>query len=130
VAPTLTESEIKTKELDLQRQELDFQRTKLFIEFAKFGFAGTLTAAIVGMSLIFGLAVLNALTSYKIDAWVLIVMAVCILVGAVAFGYLSLWELPRIAARIQKMNLTVGGEKTDERGFNNSAHKARNAKLE
>jgi hypothetical protein len=115
VATTLTELEIRTKELDLQQQDLDFQRAKLFIDFAKFGFAGTLTAAVVGMLLFFGLAILGALTSFPIDGWALVAMAFCILVGSIAFGYLSLWELPRIAARIQKMHLTVGSEKPEAR---------------
>jgi hypothetical protein len=118
--PSVPESGVKTREeLELRRQELDIQRAKLFIDFAKFGFAGTLTAAIVGMSLIFGLAVLSGLTSFKLDPWVLIVMVASIVVAAVAFGYLSLWELPKIAARIQKIDLSVGGEKTAGR---RSAH--------
>jgi hypothetical protein len=111
MATTLTESELKAKQIELQHHDLDFQRTKLFIDFAKFGFAGTLTAAVVGMLLVLSLAILSAFTTFKIDAWALVVMTSSILVGCIAFGYLSLWEIPRIAARIQKMQLTVSGGK-------------------
>jgi hypothetical protein len=39
------------------------------VEFAKFGFAGTLTAAIAGLITILGLAVLNTFTQAKIETW-------------------------------------------------------------
>ena len=85
----------------------------MFIEFAKFGFGGTLTAAVVAMGLLFALAGLSAFTAFKIENWALVGMTLVILVGAVAFGYLSLWELPKIATRIQKeqMEISVGAEK-------------------
>jgi hypothetical protein len=79
-------------------QDSEFERTKLFVEFAKFGFYGTLSFAIVGAVLIFGLACLSAWTSFKMDAS-LVVMAAIIAVGSVAFGFLSLWQAPSIAAK-------------------------------
>jgi len=105
--------ELQKAELELRREELTFQKTKLSIEFARFGFAGTLTAAIVGMVLIFGLAVLSGVTTFKIDTWAIVVMALVILVGSVAFGYLSLWELPKIVMRIenQQMRAEIGSQK-------------------
>ena len=107
----LTELEIRARELELKQQDLDLQRAKLFIEFAKFGFSGTLTAAIVGMVLIFALASLSAFTTFKIDTWGLVVMSFSILVGSTAFGYLSLWEVPRIAARLHKMQMSFSAER-------------------
>ena len=105
----LTEAELKKAELDLEREKLNFERTKAFIEFAKFGFAGTLTAAIAGIFLIFGLATLTAFSkTFNVSETVLIVMSVVILIGAVAFGYLSLWQLPKIAIHIQKISASVG----------------------
>jgi hypothetical protein len=110
----LTELELKTRELELRRQELDFQRAKLFIEFAKFGFAGTLTGALVGMTLVLALASLSAFTKFKIDTWELLGIMFIILLGVIAFGFLSLWELPRIVARFQKMQLSVNPERNDK----------------
>ena len=112
---TPQELELKATELELRREELSFQRTKLFIEFAKFGFGGTLMAAIIAMGLVFALAGLSAFTAFKIGDLALVGMTLVILVGAVAFGYLSLWELPKIATRIQKeqMEISVGAEKKD-----------------
>jgi hypothetical protein len=40
--------ESKNDQQELRRQELELERTKLFIDFAKFGFGGTLTAAMGG----------------------------------------------------------------------------------
>lgn len=95
-------------ELEIRVKELEFQRAKLFIEFAKFGFSGTLTAAIAGMLLVLALAVLSAFTKFTIDTRVLLVMVFGIVVGCIAFGYFSLWVVPRIAARIAGMDLTFG----------------------
>jgi hypothetical protein len=103
----ITELELKARELELRRQDLELHRAKLFIDFAKFGFAGTLTAAIAGMALLMVLAVLAAFTAFRIDTSALIAIAFTILVGCTAFGFLSLWELPRIVARFQKMQFSV-----------------------
>jgi predicted lysophospholipase L1 biosynthesis ABC-type transport system permease subunit len=110
MATDLTELELKARELEIKREQLAFERTKLFVEFAKFGFGGTLTAAVGGIILLFCLAALSAFSTYKIDSWVLVVFALVIMVGSVAFGYLSLWELPKVGARIQKeqMEFSVG----------------------
>jgi len=106
----LSASELKDKELELRRQELDLQRAKLFIEFAKYGFAGTLTAGLVGMGVLVGLAILNAFTTFKIETWGLVSIALIVLIGAIAFGFLSLWELPRIMARFQKMEMSFNSD--------------------
>ena len=109
MADNLTDPELKKYQLDLEREKLNFERTKSFIEFAKFGFTGTLTAAVAGIVLIFGLAALSAFsTTFKVSETVLIVMTLVILIGAVAFGYLSLWQLPKIAIHIQKISASVG----------------------
>ena len=110
----LTELELKTMELELRRQELDLQRTKLFIEFARFGFVGTLTGGLVGMALVLALASLNAFTTFKIETWALVGIMFIVLLAVISFGFLSLWELPRIVARFQKMQLSVNAERNDK----------------
>jgi hypothetical protein len=54
---------------------------------------------------ILGLAALNAFTNFKIETWGLVAIAGIVLIGTVAFGFFSLWELPRIVARFQKHSL-------------------------
>ena len=106
--PNLDELELKRNELDVRRQELDLQRIKLFVEFAKYGFAGTLGAAIAGMVLVLALAVLSAFKgNFAMDPWVLLGILFIVLLGTIAFGFLSLWELPRIVARFQKLQFSV-----------------------
>jgi hypothetical protein len=84
------------------------------VEFARFGFAGTLAAGIAGLALIFGLAALSASTSFKIDGWALVAMAFAILVGVTTFGYLSLWQAPNLAAKFgREMQIGLSPAKHD-----------------
>jgi lysylphosphatidylglycerol synthetase-like protein (DUF2156 family) len=94
-------------ELSIRQQELELERARLAIEFAKYGFAGTLTAALIGAAVILGLALLSAFTTFKIDTWGLVAIAVIILIGTVAFGFLSLWELPRIVAKFRGTQFSI-----------------------
>jgi hypothetical protein len=49
--PEVNELELKATELELKRQELEIRRAQLAVEFAKYGFSGTLAAALLGMAL-------------------------------------------------------------------------------
>jgi predicted phage tail protein len=112
----MTQEQLRERELQQRREELEFQRVRLFVEFARFGFTGTLTAAIVGAALIFALAILSALTTFKIDGWALVAMGVIVLVGAATFVYLSLWHAPNIAAKFGKqfgVGFGPSGQKVD-----------------
>lgn len=95
------------------RRDLELERIRLFIDFAKFGFSGTLSGGIVGMVLVFGLACLSAFTKFDITGWALVALSIIILIGVVAFGYFSLWEFPRIAARILEMQVSFDAAKKD-----------------
>jgi hypothetical protein len=109
----MTEQELREQELELRRQDLELQRVRLFVEFARFGFTGTLAAGILGLALIFGLAALSAATSFKIDGWALVAIAFIILLGVTTFGYLSLWQAPSIAAKVgREMQLRLSPTKT------------------
>ena len=44
----------KFDELSIRQQELELERARLAVDFAKYGFAGTLTAALVGAGVILG----------------------------------------------------------------------------
>lgn len=86
----------------------DPELAKLFVEFAKFGFYGTLVAALVGAGLILALACLSAWTPFKIDGWALVVIAAIVFLGTTAFGYLSLWQAPSIMAELGKQQMKLG----------------------
>lgn len=105
--PELTEIQIRARELEVRKQELELQRAKLLVEFARFGFAGTLTGAIVGLVFVLTLAAISAFTAYKIDSWVLLGFTFLLLIAVVAFGFLSLWQLPRIVARFSNLEFSV-----------------------
>jgi hypothetical protein len=93
--------------LSVRQQELEIEHARLAVEFAKYGFAGTLTAALVGAGVILGLAIISAFTPFRIT-WELVAIAVIVMIGAVAFGFLSLWELPRIVAKFRDMQVSLG----------------------
>jgi hypothetical protein len=88
-------------------QELEIERMRIAVEFAKDGFAGTLTAAIVGAGLVLGLAILSAFTPFKIETGGLVLIVLIVTAGSIAFGYLSLWELPRFVAKFRDMTVSV-----------------------
>jgi hypothetical protein len=95
------------EQMSIRQQELEIERARIAVEFAKYGFAGTLTAALVGSAVIMGLAILNAFTTFKIETWGLVAIAAIIMIGAVAFGFLSLWELPRIVAKFRNTQFSI-----------------------
>jgi hypothetical protein len=117
----ITDHQLKRRDLELRRQQLELERAKLFIEFAKFGFSGTLTAAVGGMVFVLALAILSALSSFKIDSWALVAMAVIIVLGSIAFGFLSLWQAPNIAARFRNMQIAITGGASDRSDANRTA---------
>lgn len=100
----------------MQEQQLLLEHKRLYVEFAKYGFAGTLAAAIIGLLVVVGLAVLNAFTQAKFETWGIVAIAVVVLIGSVAFGYFSLWELPKIAGKLSQKgtDFTVGSAKKPE----------------
>jgi hypothetical protein len=99
--------QVTPDDLSISQQQLELQEAQLFVEFAKYGFAGTLTAAILGLVLILGLATLSAFTNFKIETWGLVSIAGMILIGTVAFGFLSLWQLPQIVAEFGRTRLRI-----------------------
>jgi len=105
---------LRERELKLEEQKLLLEHKRLYVEFAKYGFAGTLTGAIIGLVVVIGLASLNAFAQAKIETWAIVAIAAIVLLGSVAFGYFSLWELPRIAGKIDSTGggFNVGSAKT------------------
>jgi hypothetical protein len=97
-----SEITLRERELRLREQQLLLEHKRLYIEFAKYGFAGTLTGAIIGLLVVVGLAVLNAFTQAKIETWGIVAVAIIVLLGTVAFGYFSLWELPKIVGKLSQ----------------------------
>lgn len=114
--PESTDFDLRKEELQLAKDKLKLEQATLAFEFAKYGFGGTLTGAIVGMALVFGLACLGAFAKYQIG-WELVGMMFIILIGSIFFGSLSLWKLPTFVARFQKLfelNVSENTSKKDE----------------
>jgi len=102
----MTPDEIKMREFKLQEQELELKRAQLAVEFAKYGFAGTLIAAIVGMMLVLALAVIDATSpDFSFGVKGVTITLACLVVSCVAFGAFSLWQPVKILAKFGKMSL-------------------------
>ena len=109
----MTPDEIQMRQFKLQEQELELKRAQLAVEFAKYGFAGALVAAVVGMTLVLALAILDAISaefSFGVEG-VAVAMA-CLAVSCIAFGAFSLWQPVKILARFGKMSF--GFKSNDE----------------
>ena len=113
-----TELALRERELRLKEQELALEHKRLYFEFARYGFAGTLTAAIIGLLVVLVLAAMNAFTQAKIETWGIVAIAAIVLLGSVAFGFFSLWELPRIAGTFNPkgVNFTAGSAHEQNKG--------------
>lgn len=97
----MTEKE-NPRDKSLCEKELELQRLKLVLDFARFGFTGTLTAALVGAALVIALAALSAFTQHEVGDQVLLTLIVIVFLGTATFGILSLGMAPKIAAKIGK----------------------------
>jgi hypothetical protein len=105
----MSDAQLQKKASDpvLLEREIELERARLSMEFARYGFAGTLTAAVLGIILILSLAVLNAFTTFKIETWGLVAISGMVFAGSVAFGYLSLWRIPKVLAKFRGTEITI-----------------------
>ena len=92
---------------EVRKAELELERAKILVDFAKFGFRGTLAAGVLGILTLLVLAALKAYASLQISDTALVAIAVVLLIGVVAFGFFSLWQLPNIMARLGKTEFGV-----------------------
>jgi hypothetical protein len=113
----LREREIQLQEnqLLLDRERLYLEHARLRVEFAKFGFVGTLTASLSGLVVVVILAAFKIFGQANIETWGIVAIAVIILLGSVAFGYFSLWELPRITGRLNLGGANISAGLTETR---------------
>ena len=104
-----SEPEQKENELELRIQELELRRAELQLanEFSKYGFAGTLIGGLAGMILVLALALLMAFANLELGTWGLLGIVFMILIGLVAFGYLSLRTPATIVAKFLGHQLSV-----------------------
>ncbi len=101
---------------ELEKANAELRRTIELLDFARFGFKGTLFAGVCGMVFILSLAVLEALTDFVIGPLGLIGLALVVLAGAIAFGYFSLRHLPKVELDIKNQRLAIDrsqGKATD-----------------
>ena len=92
------------RKLELQ---LELERTRVQVDFARFGFRGTLAGGIICVTAILALACLKAFAHLAISDSALVGLAVLFVAATVAFGYFSLWRAPNIVARLGKTQLSM-----------------------
>ena len=105
----------KQKQENSEVQELEFRRAQLAVGFAKFGFGGTLAAAIVGMLAIVALAITDACSpDFQFGASGVAGTSVCLMISCIAFGALSLWQPLKILARYGNLSLGLSSHADKE----------------
>ncbi len=87
--------DLNLKELEL-RQAYEIRRMELAVQFAQYGFYGTLVAAISGMVIVLSLAIVVAWAKIDNGVDMVIGFSVVLVIGVIAFGYFSLFKLPKI----------------------------------
>jgi hypothetical protein len=111
--------ELELRKIKLQEQELEFKRAQLDVEFAKFGFSGTLTAGIGGMVLILALAIIDAVSSdFTYGTYGVVGTAICVVLGALGFGAFSHRQRVNLLGKWGDKSIGFNsdhGEKTRER---------------
>lgn len=81
-----------------------------YVEFAKYGFRGTLTIGLSGVGLLFVFALLQAFTPFELETWGYVAIATLIVIGCIAFGAMSLGELPKIEAKFKGIGFHIEGD--------------------
>jgi hypothetical protein len=100
--------EIEVAKLRIREEELAIRRFELAIEFAKFGFRGTLAAGISGLILILALAMLDAYSSnFRFGTEGVLGTAFLLMAGTVLFGTFSLRQPIRMISKFGNMQLDV-----------------------
>lgn len=111
---------IEIAKLKVREEELAIRRFELAIEFAKFGFRGTLAAGISGLILILALALLDAYSpNFRFGTEGVLGTSFFLVVGTVLFGTFSLRQPIRMVTEFGKMRLDVNtreGEPSEKRG--------------
>lgn len=108
-SPQMPTPDAASTEHDIRRQELEIERLTLFLDFARFGFYGTLGGGVAGILLLAWFATLQAFTDFSLNTWGYAVIAGILAAAVAAFGYFSLWSLPRIAARFKDFEVSLRG---------------------
>ncbi|EAQ80679.1 hypothetical protein, partial [Blastopirellula marina] len=100
--------DVESRKLRLQEQELELRRGELAIEFAKYGFYGTLSAGICGMLMVLSLSIIDAVSSdFTFGFYGVIGTTLSISIPCVAFGAFSLFHSVRILGHFGKIKIGV-----------------------
>ncbi|MGH8581994.1 MAG: hypothetical protein ACREWG_04235 [Gammaproteobacteria bacterium] len=95
------------KELEL-RQAYEIRRAELSVQFAQYGFYGTLVATLTGMVIVLALAIVVAWAHVEDGVWMVVAFSIALTTGVVAFGYFSLFKLPKIGVEWKDFKTSVG----------------------
>ena len=107
---------LSNQEFELRKLEIEITKRAQEIEFAKFGFRGTLAAAIFGMGTFIVLVGIQAYTGKEIHHWVLLGYTAALGIGCIIFGCLSLWVVPSVAATVSKAMFSLNNRQINNAG--------------
>ncbi len=102
------------EELNQLERESTLQVLKARIEFAKFGFKGTLVGACGSIVAVLLLALIDGWQKVSLHSSVYVSFIVGCVIAVIAFGFFSLWSLPEITADIVQGRVAFGRRAPDE----------------
>lgn len=90
----------------MAKADLSKEDFRQLLEFSKFGFRGTLTAALVGLIIVPTLVFMLKDSEHVTP--IVIGYSTSLVVGVVAFGYFSLRRVPDLVANLLRGELAIG----------------------
>ena len=94
-------------ELEL-RQQFEIRKMELSVEFAKYGFYGTLAGGVIGMVILLALTIIVAWGKIEHGGTILVAFAAVLGIAVIAFGYFSLFRSPTIGIEWEKLKASIG----------------------
>lgn len=90
------------------RQQFEIRKMELSVEFAKYGFYGTLVGALTGMIVVLALAFVVAWGKIAQAALIVVVFAIVLALAVIAFGFFSLFRSPAIGIEWKDLKTSIG----------------------
>lgn len=109
------------EELSKREREAAMEVLRARIEFAKYGFRGTLFGAFAAIVSILVLALIDGWLKISLHASVYVALILSSTAATIAYGFFSLWSLPKIDADLLKGKLVFRGNEHEDRSGKNAA---------
>jgi hypothetical protein len=95
------------EELTKQEREAALAVLRARIEFAKYGFRGTLFGAFAAIASVLLLAIIDGILAISLHPSVYVTLIVASVTATISYGFFSLWSLPHVDADLLRGTVAV-----------------------